>query len=123
MRTTSSIDPGLDIIDSRDVIERIKDLEETEELDEDEEEELKLLKALEEEASSCGAWNDGELLIKDDYFEEYAQDFANDIGAIDPKLADRWPYNCINWKEAAEELQSDYFSVSFGDYVYWIRSC
>ncbi len=58
-------------------------------------------------------------LICDNYFENYARELANDIGAIDGSA--KWPNNCIDWKRAANELQSDYFSVEIGDITYWSR--
>ncbi len=38
--------------------------------------------------------------------EEFAQEMADQIGAIDQDLA--WPYTCIAWKRAAKELMQDY---------------
>jgi NAD(P)-dependent dehydrogenase (short-subunit alcohol dehydrogenase family) len=49
-----------------------------------------------------------------------AQQLAEDIGAISRE--DKWPLNCIDWAEAARELQVDYSSVTFGGVDYWIRS-
>lgn len=39
--------------------------------------------------------------------EEFAQDFAEEIGAIN--YATSWPNNCIDWELAARELMHDYF--------------
>src|SRR5579859_7585544 len=75
---------------------------------EEEYNELKTLKALEEEASGCADWAHGETLIRDSYFEEYAQEFAEDIGAVQKGMS--WPYTCIDWEQAASELQQDYTS-------------
>lgn len=109
-----------DIIDSRDVIARIEYLEDLEERDEDETAELTALKALADEASGYAAdWRHGEALIRDSYFEEYAQQLADDIGAI-PRDAS-WPMTCIDWEQAARELQQDYTSVDFDGVTYWIR--
>ena len=107
-----------DVIDSRDVIERIDDLEGTD--DEDEKAELKVLEALAEEGEGSPDWRHGETLIRDSHFEDYARELAEDIGAI--KGDESWPLNCIDWKEAAELLQQDYFSVDFDGVDYWIRS-
>jgi len=38
--------------------------------------------------------------------KDFAQQLAEDIGAIDPKAG--WPNNCINWEWAAQELMYDY---------------
>jgi len=105
------------VIDSRDVIARIEELEEETE-DIELVEELQHLKALAEEASDSKDWEYGETLIRDSYFEEYAQELAEDIGAIPQDL--KWPFTCIDWEEAASELQIDYISVDFGGVTYWI---
>lgn len=109
-----------DTIDSRDVIERIEELEDLDERDEDEEEELRDLKALAKEAEGSPDWEHGEQLIRDSYFKEYAEELAEDIGAVDRDA--KWPMNCIDWEQAARELKQDYFSVEFGGIDYWIRS-
>ena len=120
-----------DVIDSRDVIERIEDLESMiedneEEAEEDQEdlteekEELKILKTLAEEASGSPDWPHGEVLIRHSHFEEYAQELAEDIGAINRNMA--WPNNCIDWEQATRELQMDYMLVDFDGVEYWIRA-
>ena len=137
---------GQDVIDSRDVIARIEELEAQRDddsapcacglslvehtdpavdhkpnpLDEDEREELRVLLALQDEASGSPDWPHGETLIRDSYFESYAQELAEDIGAY--KDSSQWPGNCIDWGQAAEQLQQDYTSVEFDGVTYWIRS-
>ena len=119
-----------DIIDSRDIIARIEELEEAEMASQDEEtpipmeeeeaKELKILRALAEEAEGYASdWKYGEVLIRDSYFREYAEQLADDIGAIPPD-AD-WPLTCIDWEQAARELQQDYTSIDFDGETYWIR--
>jgi len=136
-----------DIIDSRDVIARIDELEseiadlkeqltELEVEDEDTtveceeindqmdalEEELAPLKALAEEASSYSSdWRFGEMLISDGHFTKYAQQMAEDIGAVDPDAG--WPLNCLDWDQAADELKQDYASVDFDGEEFWICRC
>lgn len=129
------------VIDSRDVMERIAELtgerealeaeleEATDdgkaeritlkEWDDENGEELKALEALREEAESCGDWRYGATLIRDSYFEQYAQELADDLGALKPQS---WPYTCIDWEKAASELQQDYTSVDFDGVAYWVRS-
>lgn len=149
-----------DVIDSREVIERIKELEEEidlaccdiEEQDDgtfkyqqddgpiqifaDEESakkeaienagleseviELAELKALAEECEGYSDWAHGEQLIRDDYFETYAQNLAEELDLVQSDV--KWPYTCIDWEKAASELQMDYTSVDFGEVTYWIRS-
>ncbi len=133
MSTTTQIDHYADLIDSRDVIARIEELESELDALEAEEvvhsilewknengEELAALKALAEEASGYAAdWQYGETLIRDSYFRDYAMQLADDIGAIPSDLA--WPCTCIDWDQAARELQMDYSAVEFNGITYWIR--
>lgn len=136
-----------DMIDSRDVIKRIAELEDErdswpvaapegapddwEPTDEqraaawladcgDDAAELAALLKLADEAEGCADWTYGETLIRDGYFERYAMELAEDIGAINPDAT--WPNDCIDWKRAARQLQYDYTSVDFDGETYWIRS-
>ena len=116
------------VIDSRDVIERIEELEaeieiETEdegEPDPDGVEELAILKALADEGEGSPDWPHGETLIRDSYFEEYAQELAEDC--CDMLDTNQWPLHCIDWEQAARELQLDYISIEFDGVDYWIRA-
>lgn len=135
-----------DFIDSRDVIARIEELEGEIEAERelladfpqpaevphsparqtrldniaDLEADLAQLKALAEEAEDhVSGWRYGATLIRDTYFEEYARELAEDIGAIDRNA--NWPLGCIDWKQAADELKMDYTSVDFDGETYWIR--
>jgi len=86
----------------------------------DEVEELNKLQALEDECN-WGDWKYGTPLIRDDYFEDYAQELAEDCGDYDSRNV-RWPYTCIDWKMAADELKMDYTSVEFDGETFWLRS-
>ena len=117
-----------DIIDSRDVTERIEKLREliveykNEKYDtKEEEEELALLEKLEEDGkfNFGDEWEFGVTLIRYSYFEDYAREFAEDIGAIKDDL--QWPATCIDWEQAAGELQYDYTEITFDDIEYWGR--
>ena len=109
-----------DIIDSRDIIARIESLEAEEERTEEETEELTALRNVAERAEGYAAdWKYGEALIRDSYFEEYAQELAEDCDMISREV--RWPYTCIDWEKAAEELQQDYTSIDYEGITYWIR--
>ena len=119
-RTISNTD---DTIDSRDVIERIAELE-TElsdgTIEPDDRDQLTALKALASDADGYASdWQHGEQLIRDSYFEDFAQELAEDIGAINAEAA--WPNNCIDWVRAARELRMDYTSVEYDGVTYWIR--
>lgn len=121
------------VIDSRDVIARIEELEgevlnDDGVIDQSNEDadyrdkcgELAALQALADEASGYAAdWQHGEILIRDSYFKDYAMELADDIGAIDNNAS--WPLTCIDWDQAARELQMDYSAVDFDGVTYWIR--
>ena len=129
---TSTISNSDKVIDSRDVIDRIEYL--TSERDDATEDggkaiaaweqeygdELKALEALAEEASESPDWEHGETLIRDSYFTQYAEEFANDVGRVSGDM--EWPLCHIDWEAAAEDLQQDYTSVDFDGVTYWIRS-
>jgi hypothetical protein len=139
-REISNLD---DIIDSRDVIARIEALEsdveilaemrERETLTEEEQGELRdlaetvednagelaILRALAEEGNGVGDWEFGATLIRDSYFVDYAQELAEDIGALPADAG--WPAYCIDWERAARDLQMDYTSVDYDGVTYWVR--
>jgi hypothetical protein len=114
---SSRVHNAQDIIDSRDIIERIEELTDTD--DSEEREELQALQALASEAESSPDWAYGAALIRDSYFRDYAQELAEDCGML--KDCDTWPARCIDWDQAARELQMDYFPVDFDGVTYWIR--
>jgi DNA repair exonuclease SbcCD ATPase subunit len=159
-----SIDNSIDVIDSRDIIERIEELEseretlaatvednestlnelvedKDSELDEvkkakeeledakqalkdfDESEDGRELKTLQNVAEQCegyGDWSYGEALIRESYFEDYARELAEDIGAINRDA--QWPNNCIDWEQAARELKVDYTEIDFDGISYYMRA-
>lgn len=90
-------------------------------LDEDELEELRTLRDLASEGeSNAGEWADGATLIRDSYFEDYAREMAEEIGAVSADAA--WPVRHIDWPAAASELKQDYSSVDFDGETFWVRS-
>lgn len=124
---TGELHGGMDMIDSRDVIERIAELTDLREEDGDEEviskderEELGQLLSLKEDASDSPDWEYGETLIRDGYFLNYAMQLAEDIGAVPSSIP--WPMSHIDWNAAAEALKQDYFYVNFDGDTYWIRA-
>jgi hypothetical protein len=127
-RQTTAITATEDYIDSRDVIARLDYLEDEAEecveckadtCEDGEHAEYIALKAFAEEGQQAEDWQDGAQFIRDSYFEDFAEELAGDIGAIDPKAT--WPLNCIDWEQAARKLQSSYFSVEFDGVTYWTR--
>lgn len=59
-------------------------------------------------------------LIAADYFVQYAEELAEDIGAIDRDAS--WPLNRIDWDAAANDLKADYSEADLDGYTYYIRS-
>lgn len=112
-----------DWFDSRDVIARIETLKAIpkKERDEWERAELRSLKALAEEAGGYSSeWQYGMLFIRDSHFEDYAEQYAEEIGAISSDY--QWPLSHIDWGAAADALQMDYTSYDFDGVTYWARS-
>lgn len=114
-----------DILDVRDLIKRFEELDEIDERDEDDAEEHTKLAALLDDLKGYGGdeqWR-GDwypiTLIADTYFETYAEELADDIGAINKDAA--WPCNHIDWAAAAEALQQDYSTVEYDGATYWYR--
>lgn len=118
---TTSFSNTDDVIDSRDIVQRHEALSSAEVLSEDEKEELDLLAKLISDINDYSGddASDGVTLIRDSHFEDYAQELAEDIGAVDKKA--QWPNNCIDWERAARELQHDYTTVDFDGVDYWVR--
>ena len=118
----TTIDNSQDVMDSRDIIERIEELEnDIESLDDDDKDELEILKALAGEASDCSSdWQYGATLIRESYFTEYCEDFCKDIGDIPSELP--WYIaNHIDWDGVAREIKMDYSEVDFDGVSYFIR--
>jgi len=113
---------GSDRLDSREIQQAYDDLMEELEIEERqaEEDEQEFIDAVDELRGELSEWDYGAFLIAEDDFEDYAREFASDIGAITGDEA--WPANCIDWEKAASELQHDYTSVSFLGYDYLTRS-
>lgn len=153
--SSSDISNADDMIDSRDVIQRIAELEDERDALRDEVEQavmahedhptehtkdyaeaaqvaldawladcdtgiaLRDLLALQSEAEVYAPdWMHGATLVRDSYFERFAQQLAEDLGQL-PE--DTWPLSCIDWEQAARELQADYTSVEYGGVTYWVR--
>ena len=120
MPTCTELDLSADVIDVRDIIARYEELEE---LGPDcELSELRKLLAELEGTGGDEQWR-GDwypvTLIRDSHFKAYAQDLAEDIGAIDRDS--KWPHSCIDWNHAARELQYDYTGVDVAGVTYYTR--
>ena len=111
-----------DYLDSRDLEERIVKLADMPERDSVEHTELLELEKLRDQyIDSFGrdSWNFGAQFIRDSYFEYYARELADDTGAINSDMT--WPNNCIDWEQAARELQMDYTEFDYDGVTYWAR--
>lgn len=122
---TTDLTNTADLIDLRDVIERIEGFDP--DLDDDQAvvDEYNELTALLNDLKGYGGdeqWR-GDwypiTLIRDSYFTDYARQLAEDIGAIDPDAS--WPNNCIDWEQASRELRMDYSAVDYAGTMYWYR--
>ena len=128
MRTTISNTD--DVIDSRDVIDRIEELEGERDswVDEttdwvnanpDDYAELMALTALQDEAEGYAPdWTYGETLIRDSYFTDYTRELLEDCRYIPHNLPH---YIEIDWDATARNIQQDYTSVEFDGVTYWVR--
>lgn len=125
-----------DMIYSRDVVSRLEELsddldgcaenEDGDFVDADgedmseEKENYDTLKSFAEEFESYAPdYHSGETAINEDYFTEYAQQLAEDIGAISNDVT--WPCCHIDWEAAAESLKQDYTEIDFGGQAFWVR--
>ena len=59
-----------------------------------------------------------QTLIADDYFPDYAREFAEDVGAVSRENAG---WIVIDWNATAEGLKRDYNSVDYDGSTYWYR--
>lgn len=122
---TKGIYNNQDVIDLRDVTDRFEELEGTEMRNKADEEEFQTLTKLLDDLRGNGGDHDWRgnwyplSLVRDSYFEGFAHDEADSLGLIDNEAS--WPYTCIDWERAAEQLQMDYSSVEFDDETYWYR--
>lgn len=117
----TQVDNTADVLDSREIVERVAELRDSERLSEAERAELGLLDSLLAELRDVGddSPEDGLTLVRDSYFVEYAQELAEEMGVVPSEYT--WPVSCIDWAHAARELRMDYTPVEFGGVTYWVR--
>lgn len=118
-----TIDNSMDVIDSRDIIERIEELEMILEDDFNDDtlaSEYKSLLALAEQCEGIDDWEYGASLIRDSYFTEYCRELVIDCGDIPANLP--WYINRnIDWVGIAREIAMDYTEVDFNGVTYFVR--
>lgn len=139
---SESLTDGRDILDSREINDRIDalrsswaestgdDPDDYASLSEDDwtvglgsDDARELVALLEFRAEMAGYlpdWEYGATLIRDDYFVTYAQELAEDIGAISSDTS--WPNGYIDWERAARDLRMDYTCAELDGVTYWGRS-
>ena len=115
-----------DVIDSRDVIERIEELEiliagesKSDDFLEYTDEYDKLVSLKEECEQYSSEWKYGIALIHESYFEYYVQDLLSDIGVLPREIP--W-YIVIDWEKTADNIKIDYTDVDFDGETYYIRN-
>jgi hypothetical protein len=116
-----------DYIDTRDLVDELRvlvggdedtwDPEVVRELDEIDLARAEEIRDVLEEIGPEAAY--GVTMIPKDDFEDYAREFASDMGAIQD--LNSWPATCIDWEQAASELAMDYTSVEFDGTTYLYR--
>jgi multidrug efflux pump subunit AcrA (membrane-fusion protein) len=95
------------------------DLEEWD--DSEDAEQLKDLTELCELCENEGDWSYGVTLVHESAFEDHAKQEAEDCGLLEN--CNKWPANCIDWEQAADELKADYTVIEWGDETYYMRAC
>lgn len=106
-----------DVLDSRDVEERIEELREegvpSRELDS-----LKQLKRL--VVRHCtDSWEHGVQIVRKSYIETYAREYAEDTGGVPDEVC--WPYTHIDWEAAAVELFTDWAGIEWEGVDYYVE--
>jgi hypothetical protein len=85
-------------------------------VDEDDYDEYKELKAICE--AEGGEFTSGTTCIKDEYFEEYAEELVQEIGDMPNGVPS---YIVIDWVATAENIKQDYTNFTIGNDTYWYR--
>ena len=115
-----------DILNSQDVIDRMEELQDeinelwdnSEEADPKVIEEMLELQGFAKYASEVDDWEHECYFIRDSNFADYTREIAEDCYEI----SSEWPFRCIDWKQASEELKCDYSAYDFGGVTYWIAA-
>lgn len=77
------------------------------------------LKALADQGEDFADWDYGLTLVRESYFKDYAQELAEECGLI--SVDAKWPNNCIDWDQAARELEVDYSQIDYDGISYFVR--
>lgn len=105
-------------IDLKELAEELDELREEFDLGPEGKERMEALATLEQElGGDLHIASRNVTLIHENDFKKYAQDYARDMGL----KTDGWPYDSINWEEAADDLKPDFTSVDFDGESYYTR--
>lgn len=113
-----------DIIDSREIIERIEELADAlaeGDFSQEDHDELSALTALRDDAESLADWHYGETLIHENYFTQAMKDDVVDCGYLPANLP-WWIKDNIDWDGVADALKADYTDFTFRGAEYWARA-
>ena len=129
---SNQIDNTQDVIDSREIIDRIEDLEGRiedleyiEEPSSEEAQELAILLKVQEQADDCSDWKYGEALIRESYFTDYIKELIDDCYELPKEFnSGAWPWRhmTLDYEAAADEAKDDYTWIDFDGVTYLIRS-
>ena len=104
------------MLQAKDLQARLIELQEYEaDLDDDERAELAALLEIDDLEYLA---TDGAVLIAESEFEDYARSYAEETTA---HAFDTWPFNCIDWEYAANELQHDFTVIEYAGESYYTR--
>ena len=121
----NQIDSTQDILDSRDLIDRIEELEGIEDQSNEEAQELAVLLKVQEQAEGYSDWKYGESLIRESYFTDYIEELIKDCYELPKEFeSGNWPWRhmTLDYQAAADEAEYDYTRVDFDGVTYLIRS-
>lgn len=143
----TTIDNSQDVMDSRDIIERLEELraERDEFVDElgdgmaeadalenwctnnpEDAEELAALEAFAAQLEGYGDWAHGDSVIRESYFTAYIEEIIDDCYPDAAKSANsgEWPYRhmSMDFEAAADEAKADYTEAEFNGVTYLMRA-
>lgn len=109
------------VINSREIISRLKELKSKTDFTDDELDELDWLDKAHKKGMSLGPilWTLGAGLVREDGLREYAKTYAKLYCGVSNLEA--WPHNCIDWQEAEMLLRSEMAGVEYKGCYYYIN--
>ena len=113
-----------DVIDSRDIEERIVELEKNNNLTDQEKEELNQLAAIKKDVEDYSdEWQYGITFISEYHWVEYCEDCAYEMGYIEDieRVNSNPLVYCVDWEKWAKEMKYDYTSTEINKVDYYFR--